>query len=582
MRRKFFGWAAIFTVVALLASIFTVATPDRAEAANARNFNPGYIISDAIFFNGNSIGATEIQSFLKSKGGTCASGSTCLSNYKQGTNSIAATANCKRYTGSKSESAANIIAKVAVACGINPKVLLVMLQKEQGLVTATSPSDLKYKIAMGYACPDTAACDQRYYGFHNQVYSAASQFKQYTRLPDRQYKIGNVAIQYNPNADCGSSVVNIQNQATANLYNYTPYQPNAAALANINGSGDGCSAYGNRNFWRYFSDWFGSPTGNVDPISNLDSITQSPGKIRVTGWTFDPNTKASLVIHVYINGKAKAFTARGNRPDVAAVHGNIGNAHGFDVTLPVNTAGNKNVCVYAINKGAGNNAPIGSCKTITMRTGDPIGSYDTVSAGPGTISTGGWAFDPDTTASIPIHVYVDGKATAKMANQTRNDVASAYPGYGSAHGFNTTIAASAGEHWVCVYGVNKAAGKNKNLGCKTVTVPAKTSTGKSGPPVGSLDSVVAGKNRVIVEGWALDPDTFKSIVTHVYVDGVAKAVTANWTRRDVAAAYPGYGTEHGFYAQIGAKPGRHEVCAYGINTGSGSNTHIGCKTVTVR
>ena len=48
------------------------------------------------------------------------------------------------------------------------------------------------------------------------------------------------------------------NQATANVYYYTPYQPNSTALAAGYGTGDSCSAYGNRNFYNYFTDWFGS------------------------------------------------------------------------------------------------------------------------------------------------------------------------------------------------------------------------------------------------------------------------------------------------------------------------------------
>ena len=55
-----------------------------------------------------------------------------------------------------------------------------------------------------------------------------------------------------------SSPVYIQNQATANLYYYTPYQPNAAAIRAGYGEGDGCSSYGNRNFFQYFTDWFGA------------------------------------------------------------------------------------------------------------------------------------------------------------------------------------------------------------------------------------------------------------------------------------------------------------------------------------
>jgi hypothetical protein len=53
----------------------------------------------------------------------------------------------------------------------------------------------------------------------------------------------------------------IENQATAGLYNYTPYTPNDAALNNMYGTGDACSSYGNRNFWRIYTDWFGNPNG---------------------------------------------------------------------------------------------------------------------------------------------------------------------------------------------------------------------------------------------------------------------------------------------------------------------------------
>ena len=62
----------------------------------------------------------------------------------------------------------------------------------------------------------------------------------------------------NPNPACGSSPVYLQGRATAALYNYTPYQPNRAALA---GTNDGCGAYGNLNFWRLYTDWFGSTNG---------------------------------------------------------------------------------------------------------------------------------------------------------------------------------------------------------------------------------------------------------------------------------------------------------------------------------
>ncbi|KQZ08727.1 hypothetical protein ASD23_10090 [Agromyces sp. Root1464] len=236
-----------------------------ATAASAGDFTPGNIISDARFFDANAMSQAQVQTFLEQMMPNCRATDPnlpCLRNFVGTTNTkpSSGAGHCTGYNSEGWESAARIIWRVGQACGINPQVLLVTLQKEQTLITSTAPSERQYRVAMGYACPDTGACDTQYYGFFNQVYSAAWQFRQYTNFPDRRYKIGSTSIQYNPSVSCGSSTVYIQNQATANLYNYTPYQPNQAALANLYGSGDGCSAYGNRNFWVTFSDWFGSPT----------------------------------------------------------------------------------------------------------------------------------------------------------------------------------------------------------------------------------------------------------------------------------------------------------------------------------
>ena len=65
----------------------------------------------------------------------------------------------------------------------------------------------------------------------------------------------------------------LANAATAALYYYTPYQPNAAALANLYGTGDSCSAYGNRNFWRLYRDWFGDPRmGSTYTVARQEGI----------------------------------------------------------------------------------------------------------------------------------------------------------------------------------------------------------------------------------------------------------------------------------------------------------------------
>lgn len=254
---------AAAAIVALVGSALSVpAAP--AEAANATEFQPGYIISDEIFFNGSLMAEQAIQDFLQAKGAGCAPSAGnpgCLKDYRADSSPRAADVWCALYEGGTNELASRIIYNVARACNVNPQVLLVLLQKEQGLVTATNPSDGKYRIATGYGCPDTAPCDALYFGFANQVYSAARQFVRYgdPSLGFRYQAGRNNQLNWHPNSECGASTVFIENRATAALYNYTPYRPNQAALSNLYGTGDGCSSYGNRNFWVYFSDWFGSP-----------------------------------------------------------------------------------------------------------------------------------------------------------------------------------------------------------------------------------------------------------------------------------------------------------------------------------
>ena len=221
-------------------------------------------MSDAVMFDSSSMTETEIRTFLASKNPTCSAGSDgtpCLKDFRA-TSTTMSYPYCSTYTGAKAESAARIIAKASSLCGVNPQVLITMLQKEQGLVTASGDSlnATKYTKAMGFRCPDSAACDSAYTAFPAQVYGAASRLVQYGKEPQSfTYRAGRTYdIAYSPNPSCGSSAVTIANRATAALYNYTPYQPNAAALAHMYGAGDSCSTYGNRNLWRTFRDWFGS------------------------------------------------------------------------------------------------------------------------------------------------------------------------------------------------------------------------------------------------------------------------------------------------------------------------------------
>lgn len=281
-----------FILATLLAIGIFFTLPNYSSALSSSEFRAGHLIDDSIFFNPNSMGTQEIQSFLNAKVPSCdtngdkphSSGGirrdyaaskgysppfTCLKDYRQDIPAKPADSYCSGSVGSGNRSAAEIINEVSKACGVNPMALIVLLQKEQSLVTDDWPWSIQYRSATGYGCPDTATCDSAYYGFFNQVYSAARQFQRYAKTNVFNYQHGRTSyVQYNPNGGCGGSNIYMETQATAGLYNYTPYQPNAAALNNLYGTGDSCSSYGNRNFWRLFNDWFGSTISDAFTIAN--------------------------------------------------------------------------------------------------------------------------------------------------------------------------------------------------------------------------------------------------------------------------------------------------------------------------
>jgi len=257
------------TMVAILVAvgIVAVAPAQPVEALDGSAFDPGYIISDAQFYDAGAMTQPQIQSFLDQNIGACTNG-LCLNVLRATTFDRPADRTvCGAYAGASNELTSEIIYKIQATCGISAKVLLVTLQKEQSLVSGSisrAPSATRIGRAMGYACPDNTGgvCDARYNGIYNQLYMAAWQFKRYS-TPDLwgNFRPGAAVIAYNPTASCGSRSVNIRNHATAALYNYTPYTPNDAALANLYGTSD-CGAYGNRNFWVFYNTWFGDPTGS--------------------------------------------------------------------------------------------------------------------------------------------------------------------------------------------------------------------------------------------------------------------------------------------------------------------------------
>lgn len=297
-----------FALVAVVAISTITAFSRSAAAVSASDWKAGNIIGDAVFTDKSSMNVGQIQTWLDRRlqdcdyhgtqasefGGTDYDGDgvvtraeygrmrgnpapfTCLNNYYEVPKTspgptIPASSYGQAARPSGSKSAAQLIYDAAQAYNISPRVLLVKLGTESAgpLTSDTWPFKNQYLYAMGAHCPDSgpggsANCDSNYAGFSLQMREAAKLLRWYLDNMTKSwwaYKkpyATNYILWNVVERGCGGSNVYIQNKATAALYTYTPYQPNAAALANVYGTGDNCSAYGNRNFWRVFSDWFGS------------------------------------------------------------------------------------------------------------------------------------------------------------------------------------------------------------------------------------------------------------------------------------------------------------------------------------
>ena len=315
MKHKAIAFSSIAASIAFITVFFGLAifnTPD-SGAASIADFKAGNIIDDEVFYNKDAMTVEQIQAHLNKYNPTCDMWGTGPVGSGRSINGQAVPANTTRAEYAKQMraagktryhdppyvciqhyyenptthrtlfdsngniedgmiSAAQIIYNAAQQYNINPQVLLVMLKKESYAWGDNWPLKDEYNTVMGYACPDNAACDTKYYGFYNQVTTAAWQLNKYkTDWENKTFKFnyrpGAVNnIYYSPTTSCGKKQVYIENIATASLYIYTPYTPNDAALNAYPGTAN-CGSYGNRNFFMYFVEWFGTTRAPEKPTT---------------------------------------------------------------------------------------------------------------------------------------------------------------------------------------------------------------------------------------------------------------------------------------------------------------------------
>ncbi len=225
----------ILTVLMSVGIFFASLSP--ILAATSTDFNANYLISDAEMQDWQSMSQTDVQLFL--------------TQY----NSALANMSLPDLNG-VTKKPSEIIYDAAVAHKINPKYLLVKLQKEQSLITETSPSQKQLDGATGYGITDGCGWDCEMYknnqGFGRQVDSAAGIIRWYYDNKNANDWIKKAGISYLID---GQTIIPA-NDATAFLYTYTPH------------------LHGNLNFWNLWQDWFtvALPDGSLVKSPNNPAI----------------------------------------------------------------------------------------------------------------------------------------------------------------------------------------------------------------------------------------------------------------------------------------------------------------------
>ncbi|MEV5768703.1 fibronectin type III domain-containing protein [Micromonospora sp. NPDC052213] len=235
-------------------------------------------------------------------------------------------------------------------------------------------------------------------------------------------------------------------------------------------------------------------TVNVNPVGAIVPPSGMGGySISLRGWALDPDTTDPIDVQFYSNGVHVAtVTANQYYSFLTTTYSAWGSYHGYSVNIPHRSGdGEQTICAYGVNVGAGTNTQL-ACQTFTIRHA-PEGAVDEVTRTGSTVRVRGWAADPDApTTPTRVVIRVDGVWTREvLADLDRPDVATTYPKYGNAHGFDLTLPVNttAGTHRVCATAINLSYGTtHTEVGCKTYVTPGAVAA-PTVEPITSADDI---------------------------------------------------------------------------------------------
>jgi peptidoglycan hydrolase-like protein with peptidoglycan-binding domain len=315
------------------------------------------------------------------------------------------------------------------------------------------------------------------------------------------------------------------------------------------------------------------------PVGVLDPLRRDARGVVVTGWALDPDVEDPVAVAVSVDGAPnRTLLATRTRTELVASYPAQGSTHGFGFVLDL-PAGSHSVCVSVPNAAetAGTDRVL-PCRSVNVQHDASALALTARTLPGGKVVVRGDAYDPDSSGPVTVALLVDGKAVrTTTANLTSATAGARWPWYGSAHGFTLAATPKPGTRRLCVVATNATGtvGADSTRSCRTVVVSAA---------VGNATKWSLSGRTLTVRGWAIDPDSTRSTLASLRVDGrIVVTATANRYRTWLSTTMPGYGRYHGLTLTRSLSRGKHTVClvAWNLKGTPGWGRNVSCRTVWV-
>ena len=306
------------------------------------------------------------------------------------------------------------------------------------------------------------------------------------------------------------------------------------------------------------------------PIGSLDAVTRVPGGLRADGWALDPDTASAIDVHVYANTVGVAGNAAGHRPDIGAAFTGYGANHGYSIAACIVPAAS--VCAPS----ASTSTRVATSRSVAVRSTSRPETLSVLSTWSPACRVGsGSAAGP----SILTTRHRHRSTSMSMVEESRRLRVRPMWALSSRPWAHCTVMTSPSPRGR----VDGASASLRSIwdlapigGSRVVTSSCPEET----PSERWTWRLVAKGTCVLAVGLSTQTRRSRSTFTCMSVQSDSQYAPAG-PRPDVAAAAPGYGSNHGFDATLPAGGGTQQVCVFGINVGIGGNVPLACRTVQV-